>query len=120
MLTNLQKIPNTSGLVFVKSLPLHVVEAESFNIFKTRLKYFLNLYICKLYVIMKLVLVFNFWKRYRVTLVFPFHDVFLLFIFFIVNKLCLFVLIMPFDSQPNGMRTCPLEGCQVFKPLLTS
>ena len=30
---------------------------------------------------MKLVLVFNFWKRYRANLVFPFYDVFLLFIF---------------------------------------
>ena len=38
---------------------------------------------------MMLVLVFNSRKRYRVNLVFPFHDVFLYFIFFIVNKLCL-------------------------------
>ena len=38
---------------------------------------------------MMLVLVFNSRKRYRVNLLFPFHDVFLYFIFFIVNKLCL-------------------------------
>ena len=37
---------------------------------------------------MKLVLVFNFCKCYRVNLVFPFHDVFLSVFFFIINKLC--------------------------------
>ena len=40
-------------------------------------------------VIMKLVSVFNFWKCYRVNLVFSFHDVFLsVFFSFTINKLC--------------------------------
>ena len=48
---------------------------------------------------MKLVSVFIFWKRYRVNLVFPFHDVFLSFVFFIVNKIMLMLTLYALPSK---------------------
>ena len=63
---------------------------------------------------LKLVLVFNSWKRFRVNLVFPLYDVLFSFAFFIMNKLCF---AMPHLNQLSFLLSRVLIP---YQPLLTS